>query len=446
MFDLLIENGTIVTAQGSYPGALAIKGGLIAAMGQIEASQAQEVLDARGLHILPGLIDDHVHFREPGLAYKEDFESGSRAAAIGGVTTICDMPNTKPPLTTVDEFRNKLALIRGRSFVDFGLYAALVADNTSQLIPLADEGAIGYKLYMGETTGYIRCPDDGILFESFKNACQAGLRVGAHAENDWILQHEKTRLINQGRTDPRAHLDSRPAFAELEAISRALILSEAAGNKFHVFHLSTRQGLERIREARSNGLPVTCEVLVGHLLFNDEAYERLGNLIKLNPPIRTREHQEALWEGLRRGWIDMLATDHAPHSFEEKTEANVWKAAGGFIGVETALSLMLTEVNKGKLSLERYVQASAENPARAWGLYPRKGSIQIGSDADLVLVDLKKQAVISADRLHNKNRLTPYEGWQVQGVPVYTFLRGQKIVQDGEIVGQPCGELVKPQR
>ena len=225
-----------------------------------------------------------------------------------------------------------------------------------------------------------------------------------------------------------------------------MILSEAAGNPFHVFHLSTREGLELVINARCKGLPVTSEVLVGHLLFDDEAYEKLGNIIRLNPPIREREHQEALWEGIRRGWIDNIATDHAPHSEEEKTAENVWDAACGFIGVETALPLMLTQVNKGRLSLEHYVRLACENPARIWGLYPRKGVIQVGADADLVLVDLAMQDTIEAKKLHNKNTLNPYEGWKVQGIPITTILRGQVIMRDREIIGPPRGELVKPIR
>jgi dihydroorotase len=447
MTDLLIKNGIIATPQGCFEGDLAVDHGVITAIGSSgRTSDAREMVDARGLHILPGLVDDHVHFREPGMDYKEDFETGSKAAAAGGVTTIFDMPNTSPPLTTVDQFHEKLKIVQGRSFVDYGFYAALVAENLDQLVDLAEVGVAGYKLYMGETTGYVRCPDDGVLYQAFKEVRKAGLRVGAHAENDWILQHMKASLIKAGRTDARAHLDSRPPFAEAEAISRALILSEAAGNPFHVFHLSTCEGLELVKNARRKGLPVTSEVLVGHLLFDDEAYENLGNLIRLNPPIREKKHQDALWEGIQRGWIDIIATDHAPHSYEEKTARNVWDAACGFIGVETALPLMLTQVNKGRLSLEKYVQLTSENPARVWGLYPKKGVIQIGADADLVLVDLAMQDTIEARKLHNKNTLTPYEGWKVKGIPISTILRGQMIMRDREIIGSPRGNLVRPNR
>lgn len=444
--DLWIKNGKVATPQGVYIADLVIQNGKITGIGSADQFMvdAEKTINAHGLTILPGLVDDHVHFREPGLGYKEDFESGSKAAAAGGVTTIMDMPNTNPPLTTVERFHQKRDLVHERAYVDFGFYAAIVSDNVDQLVDLAQAGAIGYKLFMGETTGYVRCPDDGELYQAFQNARKANRRVGAHAENDFILQHLKADLIAQGRKDARAHLDMRPAFAEEEAIQRALILSEAAGNKFHVFHLSTFQGLELIKRAKIKGLPVTTEVLVGHLLFNDDAYEKLGNLIKLNPPIRSREHQEALWKGLKEGWIDNIATDHAPHSFEEKTAEDVWKASAGFIGVETALPLMLTQVNQGRLSIEQYVRAACENPAKTWGLYPRKGAIQIDADADLVVVDMGAEDIIRANKLHNKNTLNPYEGWKVRGIPVTTILRGQIIMQDREIIGKPSGKPVIP--
>ncbi len=442
MSDLLIKNGNVVLPVGIMPATIAIEGGRIAAIGSnTPAKGGKRVIDAAGLYVLPGLVDDHVHFRDPGLTDKEDIPSGSRSAAAGGVTTVLDMPNTIPPVATAEAFIQKRGMIGGRSYVDIGLYGVITEDNLDHLVALAEHGAIGYKLFMGETTGYIRCPQDAEMLQAFRKAAQLGLRVGAHAENDALLQYIKQRLIDSGRRDPIAHLESRPASAEHEAILRGILLSEQAGNDFHVFHLSTAQGLEQLCQAKQRGLPVSCEVLVGHLMFTDEDYTRLGNRIRLNPPIRPACHQSRLWEGLQRGWIDAIATDHAPHTYAEKTAANVWDVACGFIGVETSLPLMLTQVLHGKLTLQQYVRAACENPARIWGLYPRKGVIQIGSDADLVLIDMQAQAVIREDQLHNKNRFTPYEGQVVQGIPRFTILRGNVIMEDGEVLDPPRGQF-----
>lgn len=445
MIDLVIQNGMVVTPQGVFKTGIGVKNGIIVALGYENIlPKAKEKIDAEGLHVLPGLIDEHVHFRDPGLTYKEDFESGSKAAAAGGVTTVIDMPNTVPPVATVNAFQEKKRIAKGRSYVDYGLYGVLVEENIEEIVNLVDAGVMGFKLFMGETTGYIRCPSWGILYEQFKKVRNSGLRIGAHAEDDVILQHFKAKLITKGRKDPRAHLESRPSFVEHMAIVRGIVLSKETGCPFHIFHLSTKNGIEEVIAAKKNGLSVTAEVLVSHLLLDDSEYEKLGNLIRLNPPIRPKEHQDALWGGIQKGWIDVIATDHAPHSIKEKTTYNVWDAACGFIGVETALPLMLSQVNKGRISLEHYSKLVSENPARIWKLFPQKGTIQVGSDADFVLVDLKREGTIEAKNLHSKNRLTPFNGWPVKGLPKYTILRGKIIMEEGVVLGTPSGKWVRP--
>jgi len=446
MIDLVIQNGMVVTPQGVFKTGVGVKNGIIVALGYENIlPKAKEKIDAEGLHVLPGLIDEHVHFRDPGLTYKEDFESGSKAAAAGGVTTIIDMPNTVPPVATVNAFQEKKRIVKGRSYVDYGLYGVLTEENSEEIVTLVDSGVMGFKLFMGETTGYIRCPSCGILYEQFKKVGNSGLRIGAHAEDDVLLQHFKAKFIaKSGRKDPRAHLESRPSFIEHMAVVRGIVLSKETGCPFHIFHLSTKNGIEEVIAAKKNGVSVTAEVLVSHLLLDDSVYEKLGNLIRLNPPIRTKEHQDALWEGIQKGWIDVIATDHAPHSIKEKITDNVWKAACGFIGVETALPLMLSQVNKGRISLEYYSKLVSENPARIWKLFPQKGIIQIGSDADFVLVDLKKEGTIEAKNLHSKNRLTPFNGWRVKGLPKYTILRGKVIMKEGVVSGTPSGKWVRP--
>lgn len=443
MFDLLVRNGTLVTEAGRFEADLAILDGRVAAIGH-GLGAARETVDARGLHILPGLVDVHVHFRDPGLTYKEDFGSGTRAAAAGGVTTVHDMPNTQPPVATATIFRDKLAAVREKAHVDFGLYGIVLPDNEQQLEAIAAEGAVGFKLYMGETTGHNPCPDDGVIFGALRRTGALGLVIGVHAENNPVLQRLKSELKAAGRTDPRAHLDSRPWFVEAEAVARAAQLAEGAGGRLHVHHLSTRQGLERVVAAKQRGVSITCEALVSHLVLDDTAYETYGNLAQLNPPIRQREHVEALWAGIAVGQIDCIATDHAPHSAEEQARENVWEALGGWIGVETMLPLLLTQVAAGRISLERLVSLTSANPARIYGHYPRKGSLQVGADADFVLVDLAARYRLDQARLHSKTPLTPFDGWQLAGRPVATYLRGGCIMRENEILGAPGGRQLRP--
>lgn len=443
MLDLLVKNGVLATSKGRVRANLGVRNGRIVSVGT-ELGPAEHEVDAGSLHVLPGLVDMHVHFREPGMEYKEDFVSGSTAAAAGGVTTVFDMPNTDPPASTGQALREKLERIAGRSCVDFGLYGVILQENLEEMQALASEGAIGFKLFMGETTGNNPPPNDGAIFAAFRRSAALGLVVGVHAENDPVLQRLKRELRESGRTDPKAHLDSRPWFVEAEAVCRALTLAEAAGNRLHIHHLSTRQGLEHVTRARRRGVPVSCEVLISHLLLDEGAYERYGNLIQLNPPIRPREHLESLWAALNRSQIDCVATDHAPHSLEEQNRSDVWEGVGGFIGVETLLPLMLDCVSKGWISLERAVQVCSENPARLYGLYPRKGSLEVGADADFVLVDSKASYLLSAENLHSKHPVTPYHGWSVRGRPVATYLRGRCIAREGKVLSPPAGRMLEP--
>ena len=443
VLDLLVRGGTLVSSKGRVRADLGIKDGRVASIGT-SLGPAEHEVDARSLHVLPGLVDVHVHFREPGMEYKEDFSSGSLAAAAGGVTTILEMPNTYPPTSTGQSLRQKCELASGKSYVDFGLYGVILPDNEEELSGLASEGAMGFKLFMGETTGKNSPPDDGAIFAAFRRAAELGLVVGVHAENDPVLQRLKWELKKAGRTDPRAHLDSRPPFVEAEAVCRALILAEAAGNRLHIHHLSTRQGAEQVLWAKRRSVPVTCEVLISHLLLDETAYERYGNLIQLNPPIRMREHVEYLWTELNRGHVECVATDHAPHSLEEKERSNVWEGVGGFIGVETLLPLLLDCVAKDRTSLERAVRISSENPARLYGLYPRKGSLEVGADADFALVDLKASYRLSDSALHSKHPVSPYNGWRVRGRPVATYVRGLCVVREGELLSPPAGQMLRP--
>lgn len=444
--DLVVRGGTLVSPQGRVRCGVAIDGGVIVAVGADDALPlARAAIDASGRYVIPGVIDSHVHFREPGLEYKEDWQTGSAAAACGGVTTVLEMPNTRPPTATVDALRLKLERAAQKAHVDYGIYGLLGQDNLAELPVLAQHGVIGFKCYMGETVGSIPSPDDGVMLEAFRVIARLGLRVAVHAENNGIMQREIARLKTEGRRDPLAHLDSRPDICAVEAVGRALRFAEAAGCRLHVCHESSRDVLPLIRDARRRGVDVTVETCPHYLLLNADDMRRLGPVLRMNPPVRAAGHAEALWEGLRDGTIDMVATDHSPHTVEEKTRADIWEAISGFPGVETAVPLMLTEVNRGRLSFERYVEVACVNPARAWGLYPKKGALGVGSDGDVVIVDMQRAGEIRGADLHSKSKITPFEGVKTQGRPVCTIVRGGVVMRDGEVTGAAgWGRAVTP--
>ena len=439
-FDLLVRNGTIVTAASTFDADIGVVGGQIAAIGKLQLP-AQETLDATGRYVLPGLIDGHVHFREPGLEYKEDFLTGSRAAVFGGVTTVLDMPNTLPPTSTAQRVLQKLELAAEKSYCDFGVLGLLDQDSITQLQPMAEAGAVGFKCFLGRSTGDIGPPDDGRLLEALSIVARLGMRCAFHAENDAILQHTARRLQSEGRTDALAHLEARPVVAEVEAIQRAALFASVAGASVHVLHLSSREGLAVVEEWKRRGVDITCEVTPQHCFLSSDDMQQLGAIVRINPPIRSADQGKALLEALTEGRIDAIATDHSPHLPSEKLQENIWKAVSGFAGVELSLRLFLTY---GGLSLQRLVCAMSEAPARIWGLYPRKGTIQVGSDADLTVVDLSVEDVVEAARLHGKNNLTPFEGRRTRGGAVATILRGQIVMKNGELITPPHGSRLSP--
>ena len=434
--DLVVQKGTIVTPEGSFEGAVAIDKGKIVALGSSSAMpQAQRSIDASGLYVLPGVIDGHVHFRETGFEYKEDLHTGSTSAAYGGVTTIFDMPNVNPPTQDAQAFNLKLEKAKQKSLVDFGIFGVVLPTNVDKVSELAKVGVIGYKIFMGETVGNLPSPDDWELVLAFEAIAKTGLRVGVHAENRAMTNHLVDQFKKSGRTDALAHLESRPAISEVEAISRAMALTKPFGTKLHVFHLSSGEGAALLQEARANGFPVTAETCPHYLLLDGRVeMQRQGPILKINPPVRTREHGEALWKGLKSGAVDMIATDHSPHTKEEKSRTNIWEEIAGWPGVETSVSLMLNEVNKGTITINEVARYMSENPARVWGVYPTKGSLSLGSDGDLTIVDLKIEKKIRGEDLHSKDKPpTPFEGWTVKGAPVYTIVGGRVVMEKGKL-------------
>jgi len=438
--DLVIRGGRVVTPDAVFDASVAVNDGAIVAVGaDALMPEARETLDARGLHVLPGAIDVHVHFRDPGYPHKEDFASGTAAAAFGGVTTVFDMPNTIPPTGTVEALAAKQKMAAEKAHVDFGLYGLLGEDTIANVPALIEGGAIGFKLYMGNTFGKIPSPSTGAMLEAFEMVAPTGKRISLHAETNSIMERRETQLRAAGRTEALAHIASRPAVVAVEAVSRAALLAEWTGARIHVLHISSADELRPLREAKARGVDVTGETCPHYLMLSTDDYARLGGVIRVNPPVREARNQEPLWAALADGTIDLVATDHAPHALEEKTRNDIWTVDAGFPGVETQMPLMLTAVNAGRLTICDYVRLAAAAPAKIWGLYPKKGAIQPGADADIAIVDLARAWTIEDAKLQSRAKITPWNGVRVQGLPVHTLVRGRFVMRERALVPQTRG-------
>ncbi|HXW23762.1 MAG TPA: allantoinase AllB [Xanthobacteraceae bacterium] len=438
--DLVIRGGQVVTPDAVFAASVAVKDGVIAAVGADDLMPpARQALDARGLYVLPGAIDVHVHLRDPGYPHKEDFASGTAAAAFGGVTTVFDMPNTLPPTGTAEAMAAKQAIAAAKAHVDFGLYGLLGEDTIENVPALIEAGAIGFKLYMGNTFGKIPSPSTGAMLEAFEAVAPTGKRISLHAETNSVMERRETRLRQAGRTDPLAHLAARPAVVAVEAVSRAALLAEWTGARIHILHISSAEELRPLREAKARGVDITGETGPHYLLLSTDDYARLGGVIRVNPPVRETRNQQALWAALADGTIDLIATDHAPHAPEEKTRNDIWAVDAGFPGVETQMPLMLTAVNEGRMSICDYVRLSAAAPAQVFGLYPRKGAIQPGADADLAIVDLCRAWSIDDAALQSRSKISPWNGRRVTGLPIHTLVRGRFVMRERRLIADARG-------
>jgi dihydroorotase len=435
-FDMILRGGTCVTSAATAPVDIGIRNGRIAAIGGLEHARAERELDLRNLHVLPGVIDSQVHFREPGLTHKEDLESGTRGAALGGVTAIFEMPNTHPSTTTQAALEHKLALAQGRAWVDHAFFVGAAAENADELARLERlPGCAGVKVFLGSSTGSLLVDDAAVL----KRVLEGGRRrVAIHAEDEARMRARRP-LVDQPGVTAHMHPEWRDAESARLATERVLALARRAGRPIHVLHVTTRDELPLLEAARDLA---TVEVTPQHLtLVAPDCYERLGSFAQMNPPIRSEEHQAALWRALRGGLVDVIGSDHAPHTREEKARPYP-ESPSGMPGVQTLVSVMLTHVNAGRLTLERFVELTSSGPARVYDI-ARKGRIALGYDADFTVVDLARSHRIDDAAIASRSGWTPFHGMQAVGLPVVTIVRGLLVMQDGELIGGARGEPVQ---
>lgn len=442
--DLVIYNARVVLGDAVAEDAgVAVENGVIIATGRSSSlPEGREMVDAEGAYLLPGLMDLHVHFREPGLTDREDFATGTRAAAAGGMTTIFDMPNTDPPTATGELVSAKRALVGPKALVDFGLYGLVAQDNLKEIPGMSEAGVVGFKFYLHQAIGEHPPCDDGALLEAFERIAETGRIAAVHAENPSIIGRRASHLRSEGRHEAGANLEARPDVSESEMVERCISFARTAGTRLHVCHATSARTTQLVRDAKRCGLPVTAETGPQWLYFVQEDVERKGTILMFSPPFRYARDRDALWRGLRDGTIDLIASDHAPRHDHEKICASVWDVKSGFIGVETSAPVMLTGVLEEKLSLPQYVLGASERAARVFGLWPRKGSLVPGTDADLTVVSLGDVGSVDAASLHSKVRVTPFDGMPIAARIVCTVVRGQIVARDGKHCGHPSGRDV----
>lgn len=434
VFDTLYKGGMVVNQDGVIRTDVGVKDGKIAALGSFSPTQAGEVIDCTGLHILPGVIDSQVHFREPGLIHKEDLESGSRAAVMGGVTSVFEMPNTDPQTTTDSALADKVKRATHRMHCDFAFWVGGTHENPKHIPDLEKlPGAVGIKVFMGSSTGSLLVEDDYGVGEILKRTKR---RAAFHSEDEMLLRERKDLRVDG---DPSSHPIWRSVEVAMQCTQRLIRIAEENRAKIHVLHISTADEIDILRDHKEF---VSCEATPNHLtLAAPDCYQRLGTLVQMNPPIRDVFHRDGLWRGVVDGVVDVLGSDHAPHTLEEKSKSYP-SSPSGMTGVQTLVPIMLDHVNAGRLTIERFVDLTSAGPVRLFGI-SNKGRIAGGYDADFTIVDLARQETISNRWIESRCGWTPYDGVSVKGWPVGTIIRGNRVMWDGELVTPSRGETVK---
>jgi dihydroorotase len=433
-FDLLIRNATCVSPRGIGQADVGVKDGKTAAIGDLSQADAAQTIDAAGLHLLPGVVDSQVHFREPGLEHKEDLESGSRGAVLGGVTAVFEMPNTKPSTTTAEALQYKLDRALNRMWCDHAFYVGAAAENVELLGELERlPGCCGIKLFMGASTGDLLVHEDATILRVLQSGSR---RVSIHSEDEQRMRDRKG-LAEEGNV--LTHPVVRDDQSAIIATQRLLRMARQAGRRVHVLHVTTADEIELLSRHKDIA---TVEVTPQHLtLAAPEAYETLGTRAQMNPPIRDARHRAGLWKGIADGIVDVLGSDHAPHTLEEKTKPYP-ASPSGMTGVQTLVPIMLDHVNAGRLNLQQFVDLTSAGPARIWGM-AGKGRLAVGWDADYTIVDMKASRTIEDGWIASRAGWTPFDGRTVSGWPIGTIIRGQRVMWDGQLADTATGQPIR---
>ncbi len=453
LYDLLIKNGRIVTPDSVFEGDIAVKDEKIAAimLPKTEA-EAVKVIDAKGNYVFPGAIDTHAHLNDPGYEWREDYEHGTKAAAIGGYTTIIDMPlQNEPAMTNADIFDKKVKKVGPNAYTDYCLWGGLVPDNFKDLSGLDEKGCVAFKSFIGPVSPDYSSLNYGQAYEALQIIKEFDGRAGFHCEDYSMIKAQESRMKNAGRLDWKAFLESRPVAAEMLATVDIIELSKATGCKVHICHVSSPDVAQKIKEAQQQGYDVTAETCSHYLSLTDEDVIKNGPLFKCAPPLRSQEEVDRLWEYVKDGTFSGIASDHSPCTYDEKYNEilgkkieNVFDVWGGISGIQSGFQVSFNEgVTKRRISPSVLANAMAKKPAQAFGIYGRKGDIKIGFDADFVIVDPDKSWKITSDSLCYVNKISAFVGMEGKGLPVCTIVRGQVVAEDGKIKAEKaCGTLI----
>jgi len=440
--DLVIYNGKININDAFITAGLAIdEGRIVKVAKKTNMPSASEEIDINEHFILPGLIDVHTHLRDQKQSYKEDFSTGTAAAAAGGITLCLDMPNNEPVTMDAESLKERMRAAAGRALVNVAFYSAFPRES-AEISHVVDEGAVAFKLFLTKQIGGVEIDSDDALEKAFHQVRQCDVPVAVHAEDRASLESAMKGLKQTKRNDIDAYLKAHSPDVEEKAVNRILKLVEKTKSHTHFCHISSKLGLDAVLDGKKSGLPISCEVTAHHLMLSSVDLKRCGTIALSDPPLRSKQDIEALWEALSQGSIDIIASDHAPHLFEEKKAESIWHVKPGFPNLETIVPLILAQINKGRLTIADLVRLMAENPAKIFHLNER-GHLAKGYHADVIIVDMHKEYKINASKFYSKAKYSPFDGWRVKGKPIKTFVNGRLVMDDSEIIAKPgTGQIV----